>query len=54
MESLNNKKEEQTGEVLNQKLEDIIQESRTKSAALKKILVGLENLNEKNKGSKEK
>ncbi len=54
MDSLSDKKDEQTGEVLNQKLEDIIQESRTKSAALKKLLKGLEDLNEQQKNGKSK
>lgn len=54
MKSLNSKKEEQIGEALNQKLDDIIEDSRTKTAALKKILKGMEDLNEKNKSIKKK
>lgn len=52
MESLENNNKDQVGEKLNQKLDDIIEDSRTKSSALKKILKGLENLNDKPKNGK--
>lgn len=38
--------------VLNQKLDDIIEDSKLKTAALKKILKGLDDLDGKKKGDK--
>lgn len=48
------KDEQQEGKILNQKLDDIIEDSKSKTAALKKILKGLEDLNEKGNIDKRK
>ncbi len=52
MESLDNKSIDQADEILNQKLNDIIKDTRAKSSALKKIIKGLEDLKNRPQSSK--
>jgi hypothetical protein len=52
MENSDYKSIDQADEILKQKLNNIIKDSRTKSSALKKIIKGLEDQKDKHQNSK--